>query len=814
MDHLAHSVLLAFGLLAVATLAYGLFRRSALPFTVVLVLVGVALRESADLSPSLAFVADLRLEPGVVFFLLLPALIFESAYNLHGRHLLKDLVPILVLAVPALVASALLIGLGLWQWAALALPTALLFGALISATDPVAVVSLFRELGAPRRLTVLVEGESLLNDGTALVLFKILLAAALAGSMEGLGLGEGVLAFLRVALGGALVGAVLALMAAHVMRRLGGDALVATALTILIAYLGFVVAEHFLHLSGVIAAVAGGLVLGQLAPTAMLPAAREQVSGFWELAAYVSNSLLFLLLGLSMDLASVVQRGPVILGAIALVLASRALLVYTLVPLATRRASLGRLAFGYRTVIFWGGLKGGLAVAMVLSLPEAFPARDVLLDLTLGVVLFTLLVNATTIRPLMRALELDLPSFRDRLEHQWARGAMVQAGHEHLAGLNRDGYISAGAADHATRLLGNQCLETEGWGVRNPEPDQMRLYYMERALWLEVQAYQALYEQGVVPELVVIELKASVAERRERLAPINALPEEMLDPEAFYPGSGKSLLAGLEAVLVRLLRRASWLDEPLSRLQSLRLAQEVEWLLAASLAAQRVIDTLEDLPDEPARQDVQALYRRLDERLRAGLAALNHEFPDFADWLEQRLAARSALRIQSALLEHMHARGELADKPYRDLCAQLDERMQALDVHHGRRPHQRRTPLVRSVPLFADLGAAEVMALADAARMLYYLPGDAVLEPGDAQQALYVVESGQVEVQGADGTRTGVLDRGDAFGAESLLRPAAAEVRLLAVTPATLLHLHRRAALEVAERFPAVRERLTDVAGE
>ena len=174
-------VLVVMGLLAVAMLAASFTRNSPIPYTVFLVVVGVLLSMATNHAPALSSLQDFHLTPDLVFFVFLPALIFESALNLDARRLLKDIAPIFVLAAPALIISSVIIGIGIWWYVDIELILSLLFGALIAATDPVAVVALFKELGAPARLTTLVEGESLFNDATAIVLFNILLGIALAG---------------------------------------------------------------------------------------------------------------------------------------------------------------------------------------------------------------------------------------------------------------------------------------------------------------------------------------------------------------------------------------------------------------------------------------------------------------------------------------------------------------------------------------------------------------------------------------------------------------------------------------------------------
>ena len=226
---------------------------------------------------------------------------------------------------------------------------------LISATDPVAVVAVFRELGVPRRLLTLVEGESLLNDGVAIVLFNVLLAAALGREVS---LGGGLLDFLIVFFGGALTGALLGFAAALVLPWL--EKLPATALSVAVAYGGFVLADEVFGFSGVMATLAAGLVLSGSAPVRASQEVREGWHELWEALGYVANALLFLLIGLAIEPTLLVRYGGAILLAVAAVLVARALAVVPLVWLLERLAHIPPFGVRNQAVLVWGGLRGGV----------------------------------------------------------------------------------------------------------------------------------------------------------------------------------------------------------------------------------------------------------------------------------------------------------------------------------------------------------------------------------------------------------------------------------------------------------------------
>lgn len=217
---LSETVLIIMALLATGIVASGVFRKLPIPYTVILIIIGIALARVAEFWSPLESLQHFQLTPDLVLFIFLPALIFESALNLNARQLVKDIAPVLTLAVPALLISTGLIGVGLWLVLPIDLMVALLFGALISATDPVAVISLFKELGTPERLTVMVEGESLLNDATAIVVVTILLGLYAATPESGLDVaGTAVGQFLVVFFGGVLVGAIFGFVISWMMRK-------------------------------------------------------------------------------------------------------------------------------------------------------------------------------------------------------------------------------------------------------------------------------------------------------------------------------------------------------------------------------------------------------------------------------------------------------------------------------------------------------------------------------------------------------------------------------------------------------------------
>jgi CPA1 family monovalent cation:H+ antiporter len=376
-------------LLLVAALVAMVCRYFRLPYTVGLVLAGSALAFSP-------YTVDLRLSKSLIFTAFLPPLVFEAAFYISWPAFRRDLPVIGVLATLGVFLSAGLTAVGMhfligWEWI-----TACLFGVLISATDPVSVIATFKEAGLRGRLSLLVEGESLLNDGTAAVLFAAVLAVMEKHVGSGLGMAQ---ALVVTAAGGVLCGA---LVGGGVLLLAGRteDHLVEITFTTVAAYGSFLVAEQF-HCSGVLATLTAGLLVGNLGSLgAISDAGREAVGAFWEYLAFVVNSLVFLLIGIRLAEHHFARSLLPILVALGLVLAGRAAAVYLCCAFFARSAR--RVSPRHQHVLFWGGLRGALALALVLSLPAATPGREAVVTVTFAVVAFTLIVPGLTMTPLLR----------------------------------------------------------------------------------------------------------------------------------------------------------------------------------------------------------------------------------------------------------------------------------------------------------------------------------------------------------------------------------------------------------------------------
>ncbi len=408
-------------LLGVAAIVAIAARPLRLPYSVALVAVGLL---AGLLAPVVVVGLRPEVPPEAVLLVLLPGLVFEAGYRLDLAHLRRSFSGLLLLALPGVLISAAVVAVTLNLTTGLRFDLAFIVGAMVSATDPAAVVSTFRRLRVPGQLATLVEGESLLNDGTGLVVFAIAIGALSAPVSPVAALGT----FIVAVAVSSVIGLAAGFVAARVMALVDDD-LIELTISVVLAYGTYLVADG-LHESGVIATVVAAIVLGDhrrrratasapsTLPTASTdpalvggpevgdPTAGDALDTVWEFLAYLLTALVFLLVGLAFPVGDLVGALPWIVWGIVGTLVGRALVVYVLLGAGARLLPMvgprGALPVGWLHVLFWSGLRGAVAVAMALALPVTVPERALLQQITFGIVLFTLIVQGITAGALVR----------------------------------------------------------------------------------------------------------------------------------------------------------------------------------------------------------------------------------------------------------------------------------------------------------------------------------------------------------------------------------------------------------------------------
>jgi CPA1 family monovalent cation:H+ antiporter len=442
--------------LIIATVVAVVARRLRLPYTIGLVLIGVGM--------TFLNLSDFHITPEIILFVLVPPLLYEAAYHLQLEDLRKNIVPILTWAIPGVVITTLLVGWGVARTIGISVPAAIVFGALIAATDPVAVVALFKSLGVPKRLRVLLQGESLFNDGTAIVVFGVALAVAKTGDFN---LQTGIVNFFRIAGGGLLVGLIVGLLSNSVIARIN-EHLVESTITFISAYGAFMVGES-LHVSGVLAVVTAGLIVGNYGHKHMSSTTRIAVTSFWEFVSFLANSFIFLLIGLEVDVLVLLENWQPILLAIGAVLVVRAMVIYI------SSLFLRTIPRAWQHIMVWGGLRGAISLALALSLPLSLGAeRSQIQAMTFGVVLFTILIQGFSMSPVLRKLGV-VKNMEDRTEFELRRAQAVasRASLDQAREMYQQGLISRKSWEIISKVLEERSTglsaQSVGWLEDHPE---------------------------------------------------------------------------------------------------------------------------------------------------------------------------------------------------------------------------------------------------------------------------------------------------------------------------------------------------------
>jgi CPA1 family monovalent cation:H+ antiporter len=499
-------------LFVLATAVAVVARRLKVPYTVALVLAGVLVGATRAFEPP-------HLTKELLFAVFLPGLLFEAAYHLEYRRFVQNRTAILALALPGvavaigLTASLLVPAAGvLHVLDGLTLPHALVFAALIAATDPIAVVALFKSVGAPKRLGVLIEGESLLNDGTAVVFFTMALGIAAGAPFSPLG---AAVDFVKVVGMGVAIGAGVGLAVSFAIQKID-DPMIEITLTTIAAYGSFGVAEQF-HFSGVIATVTAGLIVGNYAThTGMSPSTRVAVETFWEYVAFALNSIVFLLIGFAVDLDNLIASWKVILVAYLAVMIARAVVV-AVVSLALRRTK-ERISWRWSVILAWGGLRGALSMVLVLALPADFPHRSTLVSMTFGVVVLSLLGQGVTTSWLLRRLGIiGERTCQDEYEEHKGRARVAQVALDEVDALVASKSLRPELADDLRALY-----------TRRSEEAEARVH----ALHLERSELEAGERSSAARHLLAVEKQAILDAAKSGMLGTHAMEQLLRDVDA------------------------------------------------------------------------------------------------------------------------------------------------------------------------------------------------------------------------------------------------------------------------------------------
>ncbi len=787
-------------LFALIGLAEPLAEKLRLPATVILAMLGIAIGTLAGLllhSPltdafdrAAQAIVNLPIRSNLFLYVFLPTLIFQVALAIDFRRMLDDWVPILVLSVLAVVVSTLAVGYALYALnplVGLSLMACLMIGAIVSTTDPSAVVSIFRGTPAPPRLARIVEGESLLNDAAAIALFGLFFAYVAFGIPDPRPI-DTVLRFPWLVVGGALVGWLAARVVLSGLKRLADHPLGQISVSVALPYLVFILAETVLRTSGVIAVVAAGLTLNYLAPGKLSPPAVKKLRDTWDMLGYWAGGLIFVLAALLIpQLMAAARPLDLVLVAVTVLAATlaRAFILFSLLPLLARLKLSPRVEPRYQAAILWGGLRGAVTLALALAVTESVRVpsdiqRQVGIIAT-GFTLFTLLVQGTTLRMVIAWLGLDRLSPLDRALSAQVVAVALQSVRETVSDTARDlGLARETVRDEAKRFAErvDAAVTRADEGADIPDRERITLGLValagrERDMILERFRERTLPARLANRMLVDADRLIEATRSGGRLAYLNAARalmraarsqrlEEFLHNRLGLSGPLSNRIADRfeRLVTLRLILRAlhGFIDRRIRRIHG-----------------KRVADLLHEL-----------LERRLEETEKA-LDALTLRFPGYAEQLERRLIRQIVLTREEREYAALVDDGLIGPELRTALMAGIDRRWQAL----GKRPPLdlalQKAEMVQRFPLFADMDEAARQQLAGEMRTIFAAPGDVLMRRGESPRRVWFIASGAVELQRRGGRQR--LGRGEMFGHIAMLQGSPRRGQITALTECTLLAL-------------------------
>lgn len=782
--------------------------RLRLPYSVILAALGIMIGAGAifflhtpltdALNPVAAAILALPIRSNVFLYVFLPTLIFQVTLGMNVRRIIDDWVPIFVLAVLAVFVATLAVGYALFWAGALPLAACLLIGAIVSTTDPSAVVGIFRSITAPERLSRIIEGESLLNDAAAIALFGLFMGFVMEGVPDPT-LQSAVERFPLLFAGGFVVGWLSARIAVWVMALFSRYELAQMSISVALPYLTYIGAEQIIGASGVIAVVTAGLTLNLTGPGRLPPTAWQYLREVWDLLAHWAGALIFILAALLIPrLLQEVRITDFVFIVVVIVaaIAARALILLGLMPLLSASRLSPVVERRYRVAILWGGLRGAVTLALALAVTESslvpLEVKRLVGILATGFTLFTLIVQGSTLRWMIGRLGLDKLSALDAALFNQVIAVALQTVREKVAKATESYDLTKETVRSEAKRFGERLDEAVKVAEEHAEiPDGDRVTLGLIAL--------AGAERDVI-----------IARFRERAISSRLSNRVLLEADLLIEatrsdgriGYGRAARHGLGygkafrvAVFLHIRLRIS---APLARMT----ADRFELLLSQRLILRDLHVFIEGrIRRIHGLRIAELLTELLDRRLDAvenALEGLRLQYPGYAEELERRFIRRTALRLEEREYDAMHEDGLIGSELYTALLQDIAARRSEAEPRPKLDLAVQKAELVRQFPLFADLDDATLRRLSRALVTRYANPGETIIHKDTAAKGVFFLASGAVDVKTAG--QTWRLGRGEMFGQMAVLTRKPSWIEVRAIAPSTLLVLDEARFLRLLKR--------------
>ncbi|MCD8504033.1 MAG: cation:proton antiporter [Burkholderiaceae bacterium] len=740
----------------------------------------------AWLADSLELLQAFEIPSETILVVFLPVLLFETALNTNVRGLFNDIAPILLLAVVAVFICTFFVGWGVSFVSSYSLAACLLLGAIIATTDPAAVVSIFKEVGAPKRLTTIVEGESLLNDAAAIALYSVMLGVVSHTVASPWGTGSVLASFTELMIGGAISGYLIGRLACSALPLLRGWPTAEISLTVATAYIAYIIPEHYFGWSGVVSTVVAGLVVSSVGRTRMTPTTAYALAQSWRQFGFWASSLIFLFAAMMIPrlLANATWHDLLIVFVTILAaLAARAVTVYGLLPGLTAMVGT-RVDNRYKAVICWGGLRGALSLALALSVTEHDLLSDDISNFVAigatGFVLSTLVINGLTLRPLINFLELNKLSPLERALRNQAVVITVNDLQAETKRIAVDEQISRQARAKIDDVFDASITSVTDTQIGQfDEEDRVRLGLSMIANRQSELILVGLGEQGF--DRRTAERLLSVSERMED-------DVKALGMAGFEKSIGRSLQYPRSFKMVLRLHQAFGLQSLLSKELGQRFVELVGWRWVTRRLIAFANNQIRPMLGDSAADTIQTALRARLARVEENMQALRLQYPSFAEWLEQSYLGRLARTLERSRYRKMLEESLISPEVYDDLLERLEDRWAflnrapSIDVELG--PEE----LAHRVPLLADLPDETLRKLTRKLKTRLTLPNQLIQGPNKPNPSLYFVASGAVSVLLPDATHI-ELGSGEFFGELYLLNQDATEFEVRSLGYTKLLEL-------------------------